>query len=79
MHSFGYYEITQVTCDSLLVVAYSITLIKVMRSTKFDFVLKLLALLLVSNLTGIIVVAMNRPIVNHEQNNTQEPVSFDVI
>ena len=78
MGAFGDYEVTQITCDSLLVVLYSITLIRVLQSTKFNFVVKLLVLLISSNLAGIVVVALNRPIVENEDNNTQESVFVDV-
>lgn len=56
MVGFMEYAYVQVGADVIMIVAYVATLIKVLRSSKFKFVIKLLALLIVSNLAGILTI-----------------------
>ena len=50
------YEYVQGTVDAILVVAFLTTLIKVLRNSKFVFMIKMTSLLLVSNAAGVMVV-----------------------
>ena len=50
------YEYVQGTVNAVLVVAFLATLIKVLKNTKFVFMIKMTSLLLVSNAAGVMVV-----------------------
>jgi hypothetical protein len=50
------YEYVQGTVDAILVVAFLTTLIKVLKNSKFVFMIKITSLLMVSNTAGVMVV-----------------------
>lgn len=73
LHAF---DVTQYVCYSALIVAYSITFLKVWTSTKFAFVLKVLGLLALSSVFGIVSVKTNKIVYELETNSEDTQAKF---
>ena len=74
MELFWYYLLVQLMASSLLVPCYSGVLIKVMKGSKYKFVIKLTWLLLVSNIAAIIVVVANSFVYSWDLKNPVEGI-----
>jgi hypothetical protein len=66
MVSFRDYEYVEFTVNAILVVAFFVTLIRVVSNSKFMFLIKMCTLLIVSNACGIIVLVANKGILDKD-------------